>query len=435
LRLHTFAEFGAAVAIVFAIQAYAWSAQPRITVNDGKGYDGQVYYQTAARLLVGERPEGEVRFIRRIGTSLLAGWIDSDDLINGFQVANAAAAMLSSVLLLSWFRRFIETPWIRLGLIVVYATHWLQLVRFTFFYPVSVDAWTQVACFAGLNGIAWYEARPGLLRATAVAAVSAAGVVFREAAILVPVAFLFARGPRIEHLPGFPYVRIRGFPRVEQWIPLALAAASLLWIESFIVPTDPTFSSPEFLESRAYDRNPVEYSLGWMIAYGVLPFVMLADWRTTVEFFRRHHVFLAYTGALAGLAWMGSIVSERHSLYWGAPIVYMLFGRTIERHREWFRSRSLVAFLIAAQAIVHRVFWNTPQPQEHYRDYVPHTILTPVGNDVSYLHLFSGYLQDRMVLQQFTQFLLVGFIVWIWIRRRAQLELESRAKMPPMARL
>jgi hypothetical protein len=415
-------EFVAAIAVVAAVYVCTFATQPRINVADGRGFDGAEYWAMAVKFANGERPEGQWRYVRRIGTPILAAIADSVDPLRGFQIANVAATFISAALLLMWFRRFIDTPWLRVSLVALWATHWLQLVRFTVFSPALVDPWTQVACFAGLNCIARYEEKPGLLTAGAVAAVSVIGIFFRELAILVPLTFLFARNPALQHLRRFPFVRIRGFPRIEQWVPLALALAALAWIGTYVIANDPAFSSSEFLEQRAYDRRPLVYLLGWMSAFGPALFVVLFDWRTVIDFFSRHRVFLAYTAGVAIIGWAGSVLSERHALNSASPIVYVLLGRTIERHLTWFKSPALVTLLLVAQAIVHRVFWVIPPHDSDFQRLAPpDVLLTPVGSGVTYLHLFAAQIPSDMVLAESVQFVALAAIVLFWLSRRAYL--------------
>ena len=97
-------------------------------------------------------------------------------------------------------------------------------------------------------------------------------------------------------------------------------------------------------------------------------------------------------------------------------------GRTIERHRAWFRSPALVLFLIVAQAVVHRLFWATPQPDREYLNLIPpDVLLTPVGDRVTYLHLFAALIPRDMVLAQSAQFVVLAAIVFLWLSRRVQL--------------
>jgi hypothetical protein len=412
-------EFGIVVAAVLVVQTITSITQERITVDDGRGYDGGFYYRVAEQLAGGERPTGPSRFARRIGTPFVAGLVDSEDLIRGFTVVNAVAGFVSALLLLIWLRMHLGSSWLRIALVVLYATHWLQPVRFTFFYPVLVDAWAQAFCFAGLIFIAMYETRPRRWLVVALSLISVAGVFFREIVLLVPLAFLFASGPEVEHRLEFPYVRFRNLPRLAQWIPMVAACAALVWLDGFVAATDPEFSAAAHFEVRAFSRSLISYSLGWMVAFGPALFVVLFDWRSAVAYLSRHKAYLVYMVGVAALGWAASLESERHAINWGAPIVFVLLGRAIERGGTWLRTPGLVAILVAAQILVNRLFLTTPQPRADYRSDVPALLLTPLGERASYLHLFPDYVLPRMAWMQFAQFVLLGLLVLTWMSRRA----------------
>jgi hypothetical protein len=415
------------VLIVAAVQVLTWYTQPRIQVSNGRGYDGEMYYALAEQFVGGQPLSGPMRFARRVGTPFLASLADPVDLVNGFFVVNVAGAAISALLLLLWLRAFLQTPWLRVALVLLFATHWLQLVRFTFFYPVLVDQWSQIACFAGLNCITWYERRPGLWPAVTLAVVSAAGICFRELVLLVPAAFLFARNIRVDHLTRLPYVRLRGFPAVVQWVPLFAAVGVLRWLTAFVTATDEGFSSGEHLLTRAYNRQLITFVLGWLVAFGPALFVVMFDWRGAVEFLRKHQAYTVYLIGVLAVGWAGSLESERHALYSAAPIVYVLLGRTVERHQAWFRSWGLIP-LLAAQAMVHRVMLITPQPDGEYQNRIPDLLLTPFGLRASYLHLFPSYIPMELVFDQFLQFVLLAALVWFWLGRRAALDAVRCAK-------
>jgi hypothetical protein len=410
-------EYGIVVVAVLAIQALSFTTQARITANGGRGYDGTVYYRMAERLAEGQPPNEPSRFARRIGTPLLAALADPGDLINGFQVVNVCAAFASTLLLLAWLRRYLSNPWLRIALVVVHATHWLQLVRFTFFYPVLVDACAQALCFAGLNCIAWYEKKPGRWPLVAVALVGAAGVCFREIVILVPVAFLFARNPRLRRGRQFPYIQLANAPRVHELIPLALACAALVTIGSVIRAADPGFSASNHLLDRALSRSLLTYLLGWMVAFGPGLFLVLFDWRTVLDFFTRHTWTLVFTAGVASVGWAGSLESERHALNWAAPIVYLLIGCTIQQHRRWSTSPVLVGVVLMAQAFVSRLFWTTPQPAVDNAARDPVVVLTPLGRGATYLDLFPNELPRALAWVTFGEYaVLGGLTLWMWLR-------------------
>jgi len=126
-------EYGTVCAVVVAVLVLSVATQERIDVNDGRGYDGTHYYSVAEHVAAGERPRGESRFVRRVGTPMLAALMDDGDLVDAFLTVNAFAALLSSLFLYAWLSRYIASVWLCFALVLVHATHWLQLVRFSAF--------------------------------------------------------------------------------------------------------------------------------------------------------------------------------------------------------------------------------------------------------------------------------------------------------------
>jgi hypothetical protein len=409
-------ELSVIFAAVLAVQALTFLSQTPINIDGGQGYDGKYYYAVAQQIVDGESPSGMSRFARRLGTPLLAALVSPDDLIEGFLIVNVCATLVSPLLLVLWLRNFIGDPRLRIVLVLLYATHWLQLVRFTFFYPVLVDAWAQMFCFAGLNCMAWYERRPGRWPALAVAAISAIGVLFRELVLLVPLAFLFARNPTFGHRLEPPYFRVTNLPRLEQWLPVILACAVIAVAGSFVAATDPEFSPANHFEERAFSRRLFSYLLGWMVAFGPILFLIAFDWRSVVQFFRQHTSLLVYFLGAAATGWVASLESERHALYWASPVVLALLGRTIQRYEGWFRSPAVLRTLVVVQAVVHRAFLTTPLP---YNDPAPPPLmlLTPFGEHAHYLQLFPDYLPARLAWVQLLEHLLVGVVLVAWLSR------------------
>ena len=401
------------IAIVLTIQAFAFGTQQRISVNGGLGYDGSNYHEIAEQIRAGEPPRGVWRFARRVGTPLLVAVIGGDDLIGTFQTINACAAFASALLLLAWLRRYLDSAWLRIALVVVYATHWLQLVRFTAFYPVLVDACAQTCCFAGLHVIASYEKQPAGWKVVLVSLVSVAGVLFREAVLLIPLAFLFVRNPGIRFAASFPHVRLTNVAHLTPWIPIVLAGTALALVDSFVIATDAEFAASRHLLARASSRSVLTFGLGWLVAFGPALFLVLFDWRAVVAFFGRHRWMAAYIAGVAAIGWAGSLESERHALYWGAPLVYVLVGRSVARHGPWLKRSLALPLILVAQLLVNRVFWSVPQPGDGG---APAIVLTPVGPATTYLHLFPDYLPRDVALLQLFQHAAVGVVILVVMR-------------------
>jgi hypothetical protein len=413
-------EYGTVCAIVLTVMAISGATQDRIVVNGGRGYDGAHYYELGQQLVDGERPHGESRFARRVGTALLAARVHGSDLVSSFFIVNGCAALLSTLLLFAWLGRYVGGIWLRLGLVLLHATHWLQLVRFTTFYPVLVDACAQVCCFAGLIGIASYEERPRRWKILALALLAAGGVWFREVVLLIPLAFLVVRpagtaGPE-ESPATFAFL-----PRPRLWVPLIFAAASLGLLESFVVATDPAFSESHHLLGRAASRSLLPFVLGWMVAFGPMLAVILFDWPHALDFLRRHRWMLVYVLLVAGIGWAGSLESERHALNWATPVVFALAGRAVERSASLTRVPALV-MLVLIQLIVNRVFWVVPQPAEELLARAPTIVLTAVGPDARYLDLFPAYMPRNLAWLQLLQHVAAALVVLWMLRARSLLQ-------------
>jgi hypothetical protein len=425
-------EYALVIAVVVAIQALSFSTQERISVNRGRGYDGSNYYQLAEQFAAGERPTGVSRFARRLGTSFLAAVVAPHDLMTAFQSINACAAFASALLFLAWLRRYVGSWWLRIALVVVYATHWLQLVRFTTYYPVLTDACAQACCFAGLHCIASYENSPDRWKVAAVAAIGIVGVCFREVVLLVPLAFVFARNPGIRYLGRFPYIALANPPRLAHWIPLALAGGALALLDVFVVATDPEFAASDHLLTRALSRSALTYVAGWMAAFGPALFLLLFDWRQALAFLLRHRWLSAYVLGVAAIGWAGSLESERHALNWAAPVVYVLIGHSLQRHCTTLRHSAVLVVIVLAQLLVGRVFWSIPQPADDYRERSPVVLLTALGPNATYLHLFPDYLPRELVRVELLQHAAVGVVILILMQstaagRGARLPFAARA--------
>jgi hypothetical protein len=50
-------------------------------------------------------------------------------------------------------------------------------------------------------------------------------------------------------------------------------------------------------------------------------------------------------------------------VFWAMPIVYLLIGRSFERHLSVFRGVMIGAGFVIAQAVSERIFWPIPDPR------------------------------------------------------------------------
>lgn len=394
--------------------------QEPIQVHGGRGFDGVFYHRVAQQLVAGAPIEGgRGMFMYRVGTPWLASLVFPDDLILSFKVVNVVANTCTAVLLFWWLRMNVGTWWVRVLLCVLYFTHWLVLVRFTYFYPVLADPWSATLCLAGLVLLARIERRPSWWAFGMFSAVCVAGVFFRQMLILVAVTGLFVFAP-VRKSGRFPLVQLNKLrPTLKMLLPLGLAVVGLALLRRFVSPGDAQkFSTIMHLAKVAHRHAMLDVLHGWLLAFGPVLFLVLFSWRRAAKHLAEHQFQLVHLAMIAVLGWVASYESERHMLNWAAPIVLVLIGKAIEENGSRLRSWPLVAFLAATQALAQRLFWLVPPHVATYKRSEPLVLLTPLGEDAAYLHLFPNYAPLATKVQGLVGYAVVGVVLLLWLSYR-----------------
>jgi len=108
-------------------------------------------------------------------------------------------------------------------------------------------------------------------------------------------------------------------------------------------------------------KPPSAYFLAWFTAYGPVLALLVFDWKHVVRDLREQQHLLSFLGLCTVLAFFGGSDTERF-VFWAMPIVYMLVGRSFERHLYVFKGSVIGAGLMLAQAVSARIFWPIPDP-------------------------------------------------------------------------
>jgi hypothetical protein len=74
--------------------------------------------------------------------------------------------------------------------------------------------------------------------------------------------------------------------------------------------------------------------------------------------------------------------------------------------------------LVGAQVLVARLVLTVPQYDENYLQHRPAMLLTPLGGEATYLHLFPNYLPYSLLWQSVVEYAVLGIVVLIWTARR-----------------
>lgn len=321
-------------------------------------WDAHQYYGMASGLAAGRPAYAEVPYVYRIGVPWLVSRLTPADPRRGFMLVNGVAALAIAVLLDLWLCRWLADWRIRLALVALFAAAWHGPVRYLFFNPGYVDPPFLACLLAGVILIGSLAERFSLRTLIACAVVTLLGTLVRETMALVGIACLFVDNP-----VGRWTTRARsgrGLPLALKAAPLVVSLAVIVWTHA-IVAVDSTERSFAGAVLQYLRKSPLSYALAWFTAFGPVLAIPLFDWRGARRDLIEHEWLAALLALCAGMAFIGGSDTERF-VFWSLPVVYVLIGRTVERHRGVFAHARLAAALVVLQTISARVFWGIPDP-------------------------------------------------------------------------
>jgi hypothetical protein len=416
----------ALLALVAGTAGLAWTLQRPITLNGGLGWDGVEYARVAEQLSHGGRPAAEAPFVYRVGAPALAAWLSPGDALHGFRLVNGAAALLAPLLLFAWLGRHGLRPGTRLLLAGLFATQWHAPLRLTPFYPVHADPLMWLFWLGGLLLLdhsrpapaASAPALPPLLLA-AWLAWAALALPCREVLLLPALALACRANPLL--LRRAPLASWRAHTRARLrpalFAPALLGLALFLLIRAWAEPTN----SYGFVKTAVlwlWLKSLPHYLHGMCQAFGPALLVLVAlDGRRAWRRLAERQDLLALAAGVAALGWLGGGDTER-LLYWGAPLLLLAAGQSLEQIRDACRGdgrrgRALawLAFLALAQALGQRLAWLIPDHPGSEELAWP--LLTPLSASGRYLDLWSQHARPEVAVLSLAQYLVVmGLGVW-----------------------
>ncbi len=369
--------------------------QKATTNNNGQGWDGVYYYQLAQQISEHKRPEAPSPLVFRVGTSFLAAMADAHNLVRGFFIVNFIASLLIVVLLSLWLGCWIKDWKIRLLVSLIFQTNWICPVRFVWFYPVLTDYWPIVFILASL--ILAAKGRDLLKTSMGVALLSALGILFREFVFVVPLSYLFV-GWRLNS--PWKSLWTNFFLKI-----LPLSVSVLIWYilrHSVSIVSDSYGFAKEAMICFSEPENLPMWFLSFLSVYGPALSAILVAPKTVFNFFKENLNLLAMLGAVLILSRLGGYDYERFMI-WASPIVYLIIGVALDSKPKIFSFRWAIIVLLALQAFSQRLFWTIPADGGGDTP----CFLAHLGNDASYLSLYSWYESSGMVHQRIIEYLSV----------------------------
>lgn len=397
--------------------------QKQNTFNGGLAWEAP-YYTMAQQIAQRQPVAAEGPYVYRLGTPWLAARFSPQDLFRGFRWVNFLGNLLTTILLVFWLRRYLQQAWVRIAMITLFLIQWDAPPRLLYHSPVHVDAWLYVFLVGGLLAIERYRHDPKTIRLITLAALSFTGVLFREVAMLVPLALLAIGNPLQWRPPGGAPRFCIQFPPWPLTIPLTGGLLAFVLCHLVAQKTD-GYSFLQTILWFLYEKTFIRYTHGWLLAFGPILFLLLYHWQPTLQFLREHQHLALYLLAGAGLGYIGGTDTER-LLYWTMPVIYVLVGRVLEDHRGTLRSPWLVVLLIIGQVLTSRILFTTPDyPNEASHSF---PILQQFGNDVPYLDLFSWHGFRTKEALSYLQFVLFGAVILWWMHRNCRTAVSRRSR-------
>lgn len=406
-----------------------FSFQEKITYRNGHGWDGVYYYQMAEQFAHHEQVASQGPFIYRVGPPFLAAWIDSNNLNRGFLISNLIANVLSTLLMIIWFRYFISEWWIRVAVIAMFLLHWLTPVRYSVFYPFYNEPWPFVFIFAAfifLQRIILNE--KSYLNLAIFTLIIFVGTFFRETMGVVAMSLFFIHNPIPNSLSDITYIKIlatvnRMFP-IKYIIPFFASILATFIVHRLVIQTD-GLNLVRVAFGAGYSRALFEYTLSWFISYGPILALCIYSWRTLFKYLWNHQHFLFFFIMTALAGWVGGWDIERYLLM-GAPVFYLLIGLAIKENSKEIAWVPLLFFLVVMQAISERVFWSTPDYfEEEITQQFP--FLTVMSNRFRYFDLFSTHGKHFIQIVELFWYGVVSILIIYLLKRRKK---ETQQKIP-----
>jgi hypothetical protein len=396
---------------LFLAVFFIYRGQPRISLNEGRGWDGASYYEITEQIWKGkDQIQGELPYIKRIGTHFLVATyaqVSGENLLDSALAVNLFGVFCTAVLLVFWLRIFVDVFWIRFLLIGLFLTAWFVPLRFSFYYPMLTDAWGALWFVVGLLLLQTIqracESGQSVLGYTLIfSIVVAIGSLFRESNAVLAIALFFVVNP-----VGGKEILLQ--PVTTMWkaftdkfrssygggrflifcLPLVLLLLANMIVSLYVHNTATDYSYPKAILVWFYEKSVPECILGACIAFGPLLVLLPFYYRQFLTFLKeQQHLMIILLVALV-LGYISGQDTERIFFMSSFPIIFILTGKAANMiynsPQRWW-----LFVLIFLQTIAYRLYWFLP-------DYPSQTTHAPVpffgimGSDFQYLCLYSHH--------------------------------------------
>ena len=329
---------------LFLLSVLYFGATQPVAPAEAAGGEGQALHAMARAIPRHLPPSAATPYVFRIGLPMLVAVVakSADWVVGaGFDRVNLVFNLASVWLLLTLLRDVVPSVAVRTGLIAAFIVEPHSSIRLSAFHPVSTDAAAMAFVLAGLVGIRWFEARPMVFRALALAGLVCLGVAIHEVVLVVAIGLLFANPAS-----GASWTeRWRGLSRSGAWIPLCTGVLTVLALRAWIVPAPQSLSFWQVAMEALSHQSAMRVVLSWFLVAGVPVLLIGVLWGRYGAAIRLRPAF----AVLAMLCAAAAVVSDAE----GERIVALAFPIVLSVAGQMLAMTAVPAILPVAALALH----------------------------------------------------------------------------------
>jgi hypothetical protein len=429
------------VTILFLAICLVYKGQPRISHNEGQGWDGKFYYTMSQEIYQGDNVvTGELPFVKRVGTPYLVAQcskLTGLSLLDSALAVNLMGIYLTVILLVFWLGIYIDRFWVRGLLVFLFMMAWYVPLRMSFYEPMTSDAWGAALFMVGLYLLTvlrknFYHKRITILifQVLLFSIVVSVGNLFRESIAVLCIALFFIQNP-LKELKGLSIKtdisfqlkgcisniwKLYNTPRtLILLLPILFVILINTIVSNHIVPDESNYSYIEALFFWFYKKSLPSFLLGILHAVG--PIILLSPffWKEMKSVFWERQDLLVLMLFALFFGYFAGGDTERIFFMAAFPMLLVWIGFAIKNiyksPQRWW-----LYVLLALQTIAFRFYWILPDfPNDDWS--TPFPFFTLLGNHFQYLFLYSYHGQYILNSLLLAEYILLFLMTWFVIKK------------------
>lgn len=394
------------------ISVISFCTQDIITVNDGKGWDGNAYYQVAEQMQKGELITGDKPFIYRQLLPYIASVLPFK-ILDSYYYINLIANFANVLLLLYFLKLYSKDFLLPIIFTGFYMLHWVGFLRFIHFYPSSCDSIAFLSILLLLIFTKKLFDTKNKIYLAWFVLTSFIGSLNREFVLFFSFPLLMLHSPIVS--TKLFYIDFSKVWKAIIYVILPFLACfiGLLWVTSNAENTGMDYNLIRPLRYTVFMKSIPEFLLSCYNTFGVLIIFPIIFYKTTINFLKKEQYFIALIAIALFLSWGGGD-TERFFM-WFLPVFAVIMIKIIEKYKNIFLKPLLIIPVIGSLFFTLRLFWSIPQATPTMEQPFEIPIFTVFGN-TSYLNLMSFYANESVVFVAVSQYLLLSIVLFFIVR-------------------